>query len=143
MSTEELITEIEQELEIGMKVYIHKTNIKLLVLPNEEMIDFADGEFWKKEQDELENNAENYFEIEIWDSSYSFKIMEYFAENMDGNRVLKAKLLDALENSKPFKNFRNILDRHDEYLHEWYKFRALQQREFVKKQLENLKIIHG
>ena len=141
MNTEELIAEIEQELEMGMKVYIHKTDLTILVLPNDDMIDFADDEFWEKEQEKLENNAENYFEIEIWDSSYSFKIMERFAENIHGNRVLQAKLLDTLENSKPFKNFRNILDRHDEYLHEWYQFRALQQRKFVKEQLTNLKII--
>ncbi|KQT16921.1 hypothetical protein ASG31_11155 [Chryseobacterium sp. Leaf404] len=67
--------------------------------------------------------------------------MESFAENISGNKVLKAKLPDALENSKPFKNFRNILDRNDEYLQEWYIFRSLKQREFVKKQLTELKII--
>lgn len=141
MSTEELIIEIEQELEMDMKVYVHKDTLSLLMLPDDDMIDFADDEFWENVQEELEKNSENYIEVEKWDASHSFRIMESFAENISGNRILQAKLLDALENSKPFKNFRNILDRYEKYLQEWYSFRALKQREFVKKQLTDLNII--
>lgn len=126
---------------MGMKVYVHKDNFSLLMLPDDDMIGFADREFWEKELEELEENSENYVEIEKWDASYLFRIMKSFAENITGNRILQAKLLDALENSKPFKNFRNILDRYEEHLQEWYSFRALNQREFVKKQLADLEIM--
>ncbi|KQT16922.1 hypothetical protein ASG31_11160 [Chryseobacterium sp. Leaf404] len=58
MNTEELINEIEQELEMDMKVYVHKENLGLLIIPDDDVLDLADDDFWETEQEELERNSE-------------------------------------------------------------------------------------
>lgn len=138
---EQLIKDIEEEFDTGLKVYLHKKDLTVLSLPNEDQFDITDDEYWEETQAEIENNPENYLELDKWDSSYSFKIMQSFAENIEDNAILKAKLNDALEKAKPFKNFRFILDHHDKYLQEWYKFKTLNQREFIENQLIKLKIL--
>ena len=138
---EQLITNIEQEFDTGLMVYLQKKDLTLLSLPDEAQFGFIDDEDWEKAQTEIENNPENYFELDKWDSSYSFKIMNFFVENIDDNAILKAKLSEVLEREKPFKNFRTILDHHEKYLQEWYKFKTLKQKEFIKNQLIALKIL--
>lgn len=137
---EQIIIDIEQELDCGLRVFLHKNNLNIITLPDEAEIDFMEDEDWEDQKKELEINRKNYVEIEKWDCSYSFKLMEYFVEIVDDDEVLREKLSQALERAKPFRNFRFILDHHDEYLQKWYQFKSSKQREFVKNQLSELNL---
>lgn len=137
---EQLITEIEQELDCGLKVYLHIKELTLITFPDDSEFFFVDDEFWETQREKLKGDPVHYIEIEKWNSSYSFRLMSSFTENMDDHPVLKAQLSEALTKPKPFKNFKSILEDYDQNLEEWYSFKSLQQKEFVKDQLIALKI---
>lgn len=139
-NTEQIIIDIQQELDCGMRVYLHKNHLIILTLPDADEIDFMEDEDWQQQKKELKVNQKNYVEIEKWDSSYSFKIMKSFVESLGDNHVLKEKLFEVLERAKPFRNFRSILDEDNDSLQNWYHFKSSKEREFVKNQLSGLKM---
>ncbi|MGJ7027558.1 UPF0158 family protein [Petrimonas sulfuriphila] len=57
------------------------------------------------------------------DSHESFRIMEAFAERLKNADKLKNKLIDALNNRKPFANFKNIIDNSD-HRQDWFDFKV-------------------
>ena len=61
--------------------------------------------------------------------------MEDFLETVREND-LKDKLESSLSGSKPFRNFKNIIDDEDYYRQQWFNFKNARNIEFVKEQLE-------
>jgi len=102
LDLENLIDEIENDFDCGMKVFISKTNFKIISLPNFDDSFFEENEAWNEQISELNRDGESYVEINIWDSSFSYEIMKSFAENVCEN-PLKNRLLKALERNL-FKN---------------------------------------
>ncbi len=64
----------------------------------------ADEEPWEEELKEIDENWEDYFEFDGLESHDSFQIMADFADSVDDAR-LQDKLINALNISKPFRNF--------------------------------------
>ena len=69
-----------------------------------------DLEAWSEEEEKLENDFGIYTEIEQPQSSDNFRILENFTEQLKGNGSLRNKLLRALNNKHPFRNFKLIID---------------------------------
>ncbi len=128
--TDNQLSDIAQELEMGMECYVHKQTGELKSIP-EEMID---DEQWEDVMEEIENDAENYIEIERMNSSNSYKVMERFIDTVE-DKQLADRLYNAINVSKPFHNFRYELDYSDEYLKKWYAFKSKEMIEWVKQQL--------
>ena len=128
--TDDQLSDIAQELEMGMECYVHKVTGELKSFP-EEMID---EEEWEDVMDEIDNDAGNYIEIEKMDSNHSYKVMERFIDTVE-DKQLADRLYNAINRSKPFHNFRYELDYMDEYLKKWYAFKSLAMTEWVKEQL--------
>jgi len=128
--TDDQLSDIAQELEMGMECYVHKETGELKSLP-EEMID---EEEWEEVIDEIEKDAGNYIEIEKMDSNHSYKVMERFIDTVE-DKQLADRLYNAINRSKPFHNFRYELDYSDEYLKKWYAFKSQAMIEWVKEQL--------
>ena len=137
--TEEQISDIAQDLEVGFKCFIHKQTGEVKTLPDElngnmEM----DEELWQDVIDEIDNDAENFIVIEGMDSHESYLLMEKFIDTVD-DKQLAARLTNAINVPKPFHTFRYELDYTDEYLQKWYAFKSQQMIEWVKEQLSDEK----
>ena len=112
--TSEEIKSIADDLECGMKVYVHKETkeIKSIIDLDENI--YADKEVWEEDIKEVEENYDKYLEFENMDSRESFQVMEEFVVTVD-DEELRKKLELGLSLSKPFRNFKDIIDDENEY----------------------------
>ena len=77
---------------------------------------------------------EKYITIEPLETNESFRIMEKYAEQLDNSR-LKTQLINALNNRKPFANFKRIIDN-SEFRQDWFNFKDMQLQNHVKSMIE-------
>ena len=107
--TEEQIKSIAEDLDIGMKVYIHSENNEIKTIIDLDQHYDADTEAWEEDINEIEENFDKYFQFDRMDLRESFQIMEDFLETIREND-LKDKLESSLSGLKPFRNFKNLID---------------------------------
>ena len=63
----------------------------------------------------------------------SLRIMEGFIYSLpDQAHELKTRLTQALNNAKPFRNFKYIIDNSGQYREQWFAFKSQQLIELVK-----------
>jgi hypothetical protein len=134
--TEEQIKSIAEELEAGFKVYL---NIETKEIKS--ILDFdnnyeADTEQWEEDLKEIEENYDKYIEFEKMDSREAFQVMEDFVETVK-DEELRKKLELSLSLSKPFRNFKDIIDDENENRKNWFTFKSAKYIEYVKEQLES------
>ncbi|MBK6773723.1 MAG: hypothetical protein IPG78_16640 [Ignavibacteria bacterium] len=133
--TEEQISDIAQDLEAGLKCFIHKVTGEVKTLPDELNSNMEmDEELWQDVIDEIDNDAENFIVIEGMDSRESYILMEKFIDTLEDKQIA-ARLTNAINVPKPFHTFRYELNYSDEYLQKWYAFKSQQMIEWVKKHL--------
>ena len=132
--TNEQIKSIAEELECGMKVYVHKKTKELKSIIDFDENIYADEEMWQEDIDEIEENIDNYIQFEKMDSRESFQVMEDFTDIVT-DEELKKKLELGLRLSKPFRNFKDIIDDEGENRQKWFEFKSEKYIEFVKEQL--------
>jgi hypothetical protein len=75
-----------------------------------------------------------YITIEPMVPNESFKIMEKFVDQLDNSR-LRTQLVHALQNRKPFANFKYIIDN-SEIRQEWFDFKDKMLQEYVSSIIE-------
>jgi len=131
--TEEQIKKIAEEIDSGMSCYVHRLTGKIISVIDLDNFD-ADEEGWEKEFKEIEDNSDDYLKIENMSSTEKFELMAEFAENLD-NPLLKEELINALEKSKPFRNFKWLIDNSGLYRQKWFDFESQKMIEWVKQQL--------
>ena len=133
--TEEQISDIAQDLEAGLKCFIHKVTGEVKTLPDELNGNMEiDEELWQDVIDEIDNDEENFIVIEGMDSRESYILMEKFIDTLEDKQIA-ARLTNAINVPKPFHTFRYELNYSDEYLQKWYAFKSQQMIEWVKKHL--------
>jgi uncharacterized radical SAM superfamily Fe-S cluster-containing enzyme len=133
--TEEQIKSIAEDLDLGMKVYVHIETDEIKTIIDIDQHYDADMEAWEEAIKEVEENYDKYFQFEKMDSKESFQMMEDFVETVK-DLELRNKLELGLSLSKPFRNFKDIIDDEDEYRKKWFAFRDAKNIEFVKLQLK-------
>ncbi len=74
-------------------------------------------------------NWPNYVEIEPMESHESFKIMEYFIDELS-DKNFQDKLIIALNRKKPFANFKYLIESSD-YRQQWFDYRQTQYEHYV------------
>ncbi len=135
--TEDEIIEIADQLDIGFRCYVNKKTNVLLLIPNEDKFGGFEEEMYPDELEELDKNADNYFEIEAMYPTDEFNVMESFIENIVDDTQTKSNLLAALSLRKPFRQFKDVLDDSD-YKDQWFQFKKEKQIEWVKKEIEGI-----
>lgn len=139
--SEQQISEIAENMECGMICFYNlKTGELQTVLDIDNC--FGDTEVWEKELREIHKHEDDYFEFEGVTSDHSFNIMADFAENVD-NRDLRKSLIHALNNQKPFRNFKWHIDNSGEYRQKWFDFKTKAYINWVKKQIEDYNLIES
>ncbi len=135
--TDKQIDEIAQNLDCGFNCHISKDGEEFIFIPEEmEMYDFEDNP-WIDLIEKVEQNPDNYFDIEILRSYQSFEIMEDFMRSLSDSLELKNRLYKALKNRKPFRGFMHIIDNSGEYREAWFKFKNQKLKEYVLESVEN------
>lgn len=131
----EILDQIADNLESGLKSFLHKETFEVISFPDEDSFPGMDSELWQEEFDKLENDESgNFFEIKKMESSESYKVMEDFVYSIDDSQV-KAKLIQAIEGYKPFANFKHQLLNAGEYRKLWFQYSRERLVEFVRDQL--------
>ncbi|VAX18880.1 hypothetical protein MNBD_IGNAVI01-754 [hydrothermal vent metagenome] len=132
--SDEQIKSIAEELECGMKVYVHIETKEMKTILDFNDNFYMDEEEWAEEIKEIEENYDKYVQFEKMDSRESFRVMDEFIETVKDEK-LKMKLELGLSLSKPFRNFKDIIDSAGEYREKWFEFKSMKYVEYVKEQL--------
>ena len=125
--------EIAENLDMGMRTFVHKDSGEIQVYPEEVEI-YGEIEDWQEVIDKVDND-EAFIRIYPMASRESFGVMESFTEQLEEGG-LKRDLKNALERKKPFRNFSNIVQK-SELRDEWFTFKTRKLADFVREQLEN------
>jgi wyosine [tRNA(Phe)-imidazoG37] synthetase (radical SAM superfamily) len=128
------IEEIADNLDSGMKCFYNLKTGEIKTIINFDNWIGADKEPWEEDINEIENNLDNYVEFEGLSTQESFRIMADFAENVDNNS-LQERLVNALNKSKPFGNFKWQIDNSGDYRQEWFNFKKARYIDWVKDQI--------
>ena len=124
--SENQIEEIADYLDCGL-ICLYNIETKEIITITE-FDDYPDSD---------EFNWDDIIEFEKMNSNDSFDLMIYFVEQLN-DCLLKEKLINVLNRSKPFKNFKFQIDNSDEYRQKWFDFKNKSYVEYVKLQLETI-----
>lgn len=135
-----IVKTIADNLEAGLVCYLNTDTLEIEDIPLEFAGDFDEMEMntgvTEDELDMKHSEWENCIEFYPLESSESFRIMGNFAEQLT-DKTLKDKLINALDNRKPFANFNRIIHNSD-FRQDWFDFKSLQVQKHVKYFLVNL-----
>lgn len=134
--TEQQIEEIAEQLDCGFRSFWHKQTGELLFVPNLNNLEF-DTDSFEEDLQQLDNDFENYIEIEQPQSSDSFDIMLNFTEQLENDK-LKNQLINALNKKKPFREFKFVIDNAGIYRQQWFDFKKAQLQQWVRNKFENI-----
>jgi hypothetical protein len=142
-----LVHDVAEYIDCGLVCFINPETLEVEEIPKGMLDGFSDfsinREFEDEDEDEDEDDDEQKFLHEEWEScisvepresSESFKIMEKFVDEVN-DKNLKNKLINALNNRKPFANFKNIVESSD-HRKEWFAFKQRQLEILVWEELE-------
>jgi len=133
--SEEQIREIAGSLECGLVCYIHKETKKVTSIMDTSDFYLDDEDLEDEEMEEINNNLDNYVVIEKMSSHEGFQIMADFVDHVS-NESIKKRLIYALNNRKPFSNFKYEVDYDEDVRQSWFKFKSSQYQEWVKLHLQ-------
>ncbi len=127
----ELIHEIAQELEAGMKVFLNKDNLEIKSVP-----DWDDMEIdpWEEDLDEIDKKWNNFMEFTKMESREAYKVMEYFIGEVEDERFCEG-LVRILNRKSPFANFKAEVET-SPYRQKWFDFKQTKYEEYVKAIIE-------
>lgn len=133
--SKEQIKEITERLEIGEKCFVHMHTQELVCYPDPlKYLDF-DEEFYQEEMQKVEENGQDYLEIEGMDSREGFQLMEDFAQQLNSSS-LQEQLYRALSQKKPFQHFKHEIDNSGEYRQIWFAFKNQKMIDWVKAKID-------
>jgi len=133
--TDVQIKEIAEYLEAGMKCYYNRLTGEIkTIIDFDSWID-ADEELWKEDLNEIDEHFGDYFVFDNMTSNDSFKMMADFVDFVVDSSI-QTKLINALNKSKPFRNFKQTIDNSGEYRQQWFDFKRSRYLEWVKDQIE-------
>lgn len=134
LMSDEKIIEIAGELDLGLKCFVHIKNGTLISYPDKLNYADFDPEEWADVMTKVEDDPDNYVEIQKMDTHESFSTMESFVDTIDDVR-LRSKLIQVLSKPKPFKSFKFEIDNSGPYREQWFAFKNRRLFEWVKEQV--------
>ena len=136
-SAQHIIKTIAQELDSGCNCYYNPQTHETVAIPNFSQF-FDDDDLKDAFSDSLErvkNHKADFIKIEILEGHESFKIMEFFVDQLPDEN-LKAVLENVLANKKPFQNFKHKVD-HSDFRQDWFDFKQNELEKIVEKRLNS------
>lgn len=132
---DQLITEIAQEIDMGMVCFINPETLELESILGNSYI-YEDTEEFNQEIFAKVNKWKKYIHIEPLESRESFLIMEKFIKCCipDKDRF-KEELWNAISRPKPFQRFKIKIES-SQYRQRWFDFKQEQLEIYVREQLK-------
>lgn len=138
----ELVHTVAENIDCGLVCFINPETLEVEEIPKgmvDGFSDFSLNSELEEDEDEdeqkiLHQDWETCITVEPRESNESFKIMEKFVDEVN-DKNLKNKLINALNNRKPFANFKNIVESSD-HRKEWFAFKQRQLEILVWEELE-------
>jgi len=132
----EIIKEIAEYLDSGMKCFYHIPTGSLEYYPDESG-GFAgfDEEPWQDAIDKVENNYHEYIPFKAMDRHASFRMMETFTADIPETKT-RQRFEDAIAYKKPFQNFKQLLLDYPELRQQWFDYKNQQYIECVQEQVD-------
>lgn len=119
------VAEIADALDAGFISFLNMDTLEVEDVPKDMIVDPEEFELMTGESldtmDFKYPSWENVMTFEPLESHESFEIMEKFANRLD-DKKLQNKLADALNNRKPFANFKFIVEN-SPYRQQWFDFK--------------------
>ena len=134
----EMLKEIVQQLDMGMKCFYHIPTGELEYYPDELRGYGFDEEVWEETIKKVEENDADYIPFEAMESHEFFSVMEDFVSMIaDGNTRLRFE--DAIGYRKPFQNFKQLLQHYPDLRVQWFAYKDRRYIEFVNEQADRYK----
>lgn len=133
--SQDVIRDIAQNLETGMKSWYHIPAGEVLSVPDRMKHYDIDYGLWTDTFDEIDEKMHECIAFECLEKHDEFRIMESFSDNEVSDKKLRARLITALSNRKPFRHFKYIIDNNS-YRQAWFAFRLQWYINHVQEQLE-------
>lgn len=133
--SDDKINSIAQDVDMGMDVYLHKETGNTITIPNEINLGYGDTELWEDDLREVEDNRDAYLLIQDMPSREAYCVMEDFVSRIE-DETTHIVLDVVLNNSKPFRNFKNTLSRFPELREAWFKYKQERLNQWVIHQIE-------
>jgi hypothetical protein len=133
--TEEQIKEIAENLDCGLRCYYNKLTGEIKTVIDFDSWEGAEEEPWEEDLKEIEEHWDDYFQFEGVNSHQSFEVMEDFIETLDDTQ-LQNRLINALNKSKPFRNFKWEVDNSGEYREKWFAYKKKRLIAWVEEQID-------
>jgi len=129
-----VIKEIAGHLDCGNNCWYHIPTGEMLWARNRDREFELEGETWDEVFDEIDRKRSECVPFECLETHESFRIMESFIEEVNDNS-LRVRLITALNNRKPFRNFKAVIDNSN-YRQAWFAFKDKWYIKHVKDEIE-------
>lgn len=133
-----MIEEVAGELNVGYRMFVHRSTGSIRSIMDLEKFIDVDKDIRESTQQFLDRESVDYVEVERWNTREEFEMMAGFAEQLADAPAVQEQLITALNGSKPFRNFKFIINNAGPYRQQWFAFKDARQQAYVKKRLELL-----
>ena len=135
----ELVHSVAENIDCGFVCFINPETLEVEEVPKSMIDDPFEFNLItgmnRTNETFLHEEWESFISIEPRESSESFNIMEKFVDEVN-DKSLKNKLINALNNQRPFANFKNIAENSN-YRKEWFAFKQRQLEMMVWEELQD------
>jgi len=133
-----VVKEIAGNIDAGQVCFLNTDTLEIDDMPyglysNPEIYEMETG-MTLEEFNPAYTQWEKYITIEPPESNESFKIRSKYADQLDNSR-LKTRLVNALNNRRPFANFKLIIENSDARK-DWFSFKDKYLQDYVKALIE-------
>jgi hypothetical protein len=131
--TEQKVSEIAEILETPMDCYYNLKTGDVIEIPSTEVLMYAEEELWDEVLIAFADVCEDCLKFEKVTQEKSLQIMLDFTKTIEDTNF-HSKLMSALEQSKPLKHFKKLID-HSEYRDDWHEFWKQAEIKAVREQI--------
>ncbi|WP_177236759.1 UPF0158 family protein [Spirosoma endophyticum] len=128
------LNDILEQQQLGMNCYVHRQTGQLITVPDPDQFSELETQDWQADIHQLETSPEQYWPVPRLSSRDQFRFMEAFVDQLPEG-AFQSKLLAILSRPKPFRHFKDAIDRSGSYRLAWFAFRDEQTLLWLKGQL--------
>ena len=131
----EIIIEIATDVEMGLLVFYNIETKELVSYPDELSHSNFEASEWKTEINMVKKDRKKYLKFEPMFSGQEMRMMNHFVKKI-GNKNTREVFEEAINNRKPFRAFKHLLQEDDDLQQNWYSHKTEHYIQWVKEQLE-------